>query len=148
MPVGINYDGTIAFAGNQISDICFGYNWEAARVSIDPAKPGSYLLCNNGTFQSEVLFNTTVLPFHNSLRAIWMKVNQTTLNAFPNVFYFDAFTKLNAFGRLQKENYTIFGKVFYRTYTPKDGFHGWNPVTNQYFQLAPADEFEVLCRIP
>lgn len=107
--------------------------------------PGAYLACGNETFGTEIYYNSSVWYHENSLNTVWKTTNQSNLNVLPNVCYFDAYYKYNAIGRLQMSNYTILGKVFYRSYTSRDGFHGWNPVTKSYFQLGPSDEFEVLC---
>ena len=144
LPAGIHFDGSIAYVARVYNSECFGYNVGAARVSTNPSQPGAFMACGNATHGAELFLNTTVELYANTLLKAWVKTNGTHARSVPSLLYHDGGIYYMAIGRYQINNYTVVGKVYINTTPDREGFHGWNPELNKYFQLAPSEEFEVL----
>lgn len=104
------------------------------------------MACGNATDGKELFFNasTNVQLTGNTVHIAWVKTNGTHARSVPGLHYFDSVGCLMTVGRHQINNFTVVGKVYIFTTPDREGFHGWNPETNKYFQLAPAIEFEVI----
>lgn len=102
------------------------------------------MACGNATSGAEIFLNTTIELLANTLRKVWVKTNGTHARSVPLILAYASAGFTMAFGRYNINNYTVVGKVFIKTTPDREGFHGWNPELNKYFQLAPEVEFEVI----
>ena len=102
---GLYYDGSVSYVGMIFSNQCTNLLATPGRLTIDPANPGGYFVC-----QKDIFVNDTLKYLENHPDLTWRSATASSVEPATDIIKFSTGKSYVAFGRVVS-SYTNIGRV-------------------------------------